>query len=146
VVLNEVLRRVLHPLTFKQNPSTESGYYNVLCADDNFRRCKLVLAAWLADCAEYRDLHHLEQHVCFWCECQKNAHGDYVPPDKQHPWRDHNLYRMLREANTMAADTELPLFQGHRGCNVLRHIPCIVSDLPKPDLLHTMPIGILDHL
>jgi len=29
-VLNEVLRRVLHPLTFKQNPSAESGYYNVL--------------------------------------------------------------------------------------------------------------------
>jgi len=52
-VLNEVLRRVLHPLTFKQNPSAESGYYNVLCADCNFRRCKPVLAAWLADCPEY---------------------------------------------------------------------------------------------
>jgi len=44
-VLNEVLWRVLHPLTFKQNPSAESGYYNVLCADGNFRRCKPVLAA-----------------------------------------------------------------------------------------------------
>jgi len=29
---------------------------------------------------------------------------------------------------------------------VFRYIPCIVSDLPKPDLLHTMQIGILDHL
>jgi hypothetical protein len=29
---------------------------------------------------------------------------------------------------------------------MFRHIPCIVSDLPKPDLLHTMPIGMLDHL
>jgi len=44
-VLNEVLWRVLHLLTFKQNPSAESGYYNVLCADGNFRRCKPVLAA-----------------------------------------------------------------------------------------------------
>ena len=44
-VLNEVLRRVLQPLTFKLNPSAESGYYNVLCADGNFRRCKPVLAA-----------------------------------------------------------------------------------------------------
>jgi len=62
-VLNEVLWRLLQPLTFKQNPSAGSGYYNVLCADCIFRRCKLVLAAWLADCPEYSDLHHLERHV-----------------------------------------------------------------------------------
>ena len=41
-VLNEVLRRVLQPLTFKLNPSAESGYYNVLCTDGNFRHCKPV--------------------------------------------------------------------------------------------------------
>jgi hypothetical protein len=29
---------------------------------------------------------------------------------------------------------------------VFLHIPCIVSDLPKPDLLHTMQIILLDHL
>jgi len=44
-VLNEVLRRVLHYLTMKQNPSAESGYYNVLCVDGNFSRWKPVLAA-----------------------------------------------------------------------------------------------------
>jgi len=79
-------------ITFKHNPSAESGYYNVLCADRNFRRCKPVLAAWLAYCPEYSDLHHRERHVCFWCECPKNELGDYVPPDKLHPRRDHNLY------------------------------------------------------
>jgi len=52
-VLNEVLRQVLQPLTFKQNPNAESGYYNVLCADGNFGQCKPVLAAWLADCPDY---------------------------------------------------------------------------------------------
>ena len=145
-VLNEVLRRVLQPLTFKQHPSAESRYYNVLCADGNFRRCKPVLAAWLADCPEYSDLHHLERHVCFWCECPKNELGDYVHPDKEHPRRDHNLYRTLSDANTKAADAELSSRHVHRGFNVFRHIPCIVSDLPKPDLLHTMQIGMLDHL
>jgi len=29
---------------------------------------------------------------------------------------------------------------------MFRHNPCIVSDRPKPDLLHTMQIGMLDHL
>jgi len=145
-VLNEVLRRVLQRLTFIQNPNAESGYYNVLCADGNFRRCKPVLAAWLADCPEYSDLHHLERHVCFWCECPQNELGDYVPSDKQHPRRDHNLYRTLSNANAKAADAEHSSHHVHRGFNVFRHIPCIVSDLPKPDLLHTMQIGMLDHL
>jgi hypothetical protein len=66
VVLNDVLRRVLKPLTFKQTPNAESWYYYVLCADGNFRRCNPVLAAWHADCPEYCNLHHLEQHFCFW--------------------------------------------------------------------------------
>jgi len=145
-VLNEVLRRPLQPLTFKQNPSAGSGYYNVLCADGNFRHCKPVLAASLADCPEYSDLHHLERHVCFWCECPKNELGDDVHPDKEHPRRDHNLYKTLSHTYTKAADAELSSRHVHRGFNVFRHIPSIVSDLPKPDLLHTMQIGMLDHL
>ena len=144
-MLNEVLWRLLQPLTFKQNPSAGSGYYNVLCAEGNFRRCKPVLVAWLADCPEYTDLHHLERHVCFRCECPKSELGDYVHPDKQNPRWDHNLYRMLSDANTKAADAELSLRHVHRGFNVFRHIPCIVSDLPKPEHLHTMQISMLDH-
>jgi len=128
-VLNEVLLRLLQPPTFKHNPSAESRYYNVLCADGNFRRCKMVFAAWLANCPEYSDLHHLERHVCFWCKCPKNELGDYVPPDKQHPRQDHNLYRTLGDANTKAANAELSSRHVHQGFNVFRHIPCIVSDL-----------------
>jgi hypothetical protein len=145
-VLNEVLQQVLHPLTFEHNPSAKSGYYNVLCADGNFRRCKPVLTALLADCPEYSDLHHFERHGCCWCECPMNELGVYVPPDKQHPRRDHNLYRMLSDANTKADNAELSSRHVHRGFNVFRHIPCIVSHLPKPHLLHTMQIGMLDHL
>jgi len=70
-VLNEVLRQLLPLLTFKHNPSAGSGYYTILCAHGNFRHCKPVLAAWLADCPEYSDRHHLEQHVCFRASVQK---------------------------------------------------------------------------
>jgi hypothetical protein len=145
-VLNEVLRRLLQPLTFKQNPSAGSGYYNILCADGNYRHCRPVLAAWLADCPEYSDLHNLEWHVCFWCECPKNKFGDYVHPDKQHHWWDHSLYRMLSDVNTKAADAYISSRHFHPEFILFRHIPSIVSDLPKPDLLHTTQIGMLNQL
>jgi len=106
-VLNDVLRWALQPLTCQQNSSTGSGYSNVLCADCNFRRCTPVVAVWNGDCREYSDIHHLERHVCFWCQCLKNKLGDYVPPDKQHPRCDQNLYRTLNDANSKAANAEL---------------------------------------
>jgi hypothetical protein len=145
-VLNEVLRRQLQPLTFKHNHRTGSGYYNILCADGNFRRCKPVLAAWLADCPEYSNLHHLEQHDFFWCECPKKELGEYVHADKQHPRRNQNLYRTLSDANTKAADDKLLRGHVHWGFNVFQHIPCIVSNLSTPDLLHTMQISMHHHL
>jgi len=140
--LNEVLQQVLQPLTFWQNPSAESRYYIVPCADGNFRHCIPVVAAWLADCPEYCDLHHLERHVWSWCEGSKNELGDNVPPDERHPQQDHKLHRMLRNANTKPAETKLSSRHVHRGFHVFRHIPCIVRDLPKPDLPHTMQIPI----
>ena len=107
---------------------------------------KPVLAAWLADGPKYNDLHHHKRHVCFWCECPKNELGDYIRSDKQHPQRDHNLYRTLNDVITKAADGELSSRHVHRGLNLYRHIPCIVSDLLNTDLLDTMQIGILHHL
>jgi len=53
---------------------------------------------------------------------------------------------MLSDANTMAANSELLLLQVHQGFNVFRHIPCIVSDIPNPDLLNPMQIGKLHDL
>ena len=145
-VLNTVPLQGFQHVTFKHNLNPERGYYNVLLADRNFRRCRRVLAAGLAEYPEYRDLHHLECHVCCWCECPNNDLGDIVPSDQQHPRQDHNLYRMLSHANTKAADAGLLALDVPRGSNVIRLIPCIVSDLPKPNLLHTMQIGMLDRL
>jgi len=145
-VLNEVLWWVLKTLTLKHNPSTESRYYHILCGDGNLRHCKPVLAAWLADCPECSGRHHLERHDSLCCECPKNELGDYIPPDMQHPRRDDNLYRTLSDANSEAAIADLSPRHVDWGFKVFRHIPCIVSDLQKPDLLHTMQIGMLDYV
>jgi len=64
----------------------------------------------------------------------------------QHPRQDHNLYRTLSDANIKAANAKLRWHHVHRGFNLFRHISCIVSNLRKLNLLHTMQIGMLDHL
>jgi hypothetical protein len=51
---------------------------------------------------------------------------------------------MLSDVNTKATDAELSSRHVHQRFNVFRHIPHIVSDLPKPDLLYTMQIGMFD--
>ena len=81
-----------------------------------------------------------------WCKCPKDELGVHVHLDKQHPLWDYNLYRMLSDANTKAADVQLWSHHVHTGFNVYGHIPSIVSDIPKPVFFHTMHIGILDQL
>jgi len=145
-VLNEVLWRVVQPLTNQLIPCSEGEHDNVLCADGNSRHCNPEIAAPLADCTKYSTLQQLERHVFWWCECPKNALGDNIPPDKQHPQRDHHSYGMFNDANTNAGDAELSPHHVHQWLNVFRHIPYIVSDLLKSDLPHTLQIDILHHL
>jgi len=52
---------------------------------------------------------------------------------------------MLTEANTKAADTELSSRHVHQGIKVSWHNPCIISDLPRLNLPHTMQIGMIGH-
>ena len=67
-------------------------------------------------------------------------------PDKQHPRHDQNPDTTLSDTHTKTADAELSSHHVPRGLNMFRHIPCIVSDLPMPDLHLKMQIGMLDHL
>ena len=145
-MLNEVLWRIPQVLTFQQNPSAESRYYNILGTDGNFRRCKPVLAEWLADSTQYSDPHRLEWYFCFQCDSPNKELGDYIPLDMHHHQQDDNLYKMLRDAYTNTAGAELSLCHVDQGFNVFQHFPCIVCELLKTDLLHTMQIGMLDHL
>jgi len=144
--LKHIVLWVLQPLTFKYNPSAESEYCNVLCADGNSGRCKEEFAAWLADCTEYSDLHYLKRYVSFRCECPQNDLRDSIPRDNQHPQQDHNLYKIISNANAIAADAEISSRHVHWGFNMYRHIPCILSNLPKPDIPHSMQLAMLDHL
>jgi len=51
------------------------------------------------------------------------------------------------QCSAMPTSSQLmPNCRHDQGFNNFQHVPCIVSDLPKPNLLHTMHIGMLEHL
>jgi hypothetical protein len=138
-VTQGVLRHILEPL---YHP--EGGIFTALCADGHYRRCSATVSAWLADYPEHCDLQNLRHGSCVWCECPAGKMGDYRPPYDHHPTRDHRRYAAWDAARDVAS---LNLHGVHAGDVALRALPaCTVSDLPKPDLLHTMHLGMLKHL
>lgn len=142
MVSQHVLHHVMKPIL---NP--ESRRFHARCADGNFRRCYATIAAWMADYPEHRDLHNLKNGVCYWCECPPNEMGDLPKrQEERHQLRDHNAYRVLSDENTRQSITQLKERNVNAGFNILWYLDCIVCDLPKPDLLHTMQIGMLKHL
>jgi len=139
MILQHVLRHILGPLMRADRP-----VFFAWCADGHFRGCVASPAAWIADYPEHRDLHNIKNGVCYWCECPK-AEMDQLP-GRPYPMRDHGKYRVLSVANTATANTRLASFDVHQCSNVFWDLDCVVSDLPKPDLLHTMQLGMLKHL
>jgi hypothetical protein len=138
-VTQGVLRRILEPLS-----RPEGGVFTALCADGHHRQCYATVSAWVADYPEHCDLHNLLHGSCIWCECPADQMGDYRPPNGHHPTRDHHRYAAWNATHDVASLTS---HRVHAGDVALRYLPgCTVSDLPKPDLLHTMHIGMLKHL
>jgi len=134
-----ILRHVLGPLM-----DVDRRIFYTRCADDYFRRCVASPAVWIADYPEHRDLHNIKNGICYWCECPPEEMGEF--PVKPCECWDHTLYRRLYDMDTPAAKAHLTRHEVHQGSNVLWHLDCIVSDLPKPDLLHTLQLGMLKHL
>jgi hypothetical protein len=53
---------------------------------------------------------------------------------------------MLSDSNTRLSITELKLHDINPDFNILWYLDCITSDLPMPDLLDRVQIGMLKHL
>ena len=113
-------------------------------ADGPFRCCVASPVAWIANYPEHRDLHNIKNGVCYWCKYPQAEMGQL--PVRPYPICDHDKYRVLSVANTATANARLASFDVHQGYNVLWDLDCMTSNLPKPDLLHTMQLGMLKHL
>lgn len=143
IVSQHVLQHVMQGLLHSEN-GNHSFYAH--CADGSYRYCYPTLAGWMADYPEHRDLHNIRNGVCYWCECPQGEMGELRQWKDQHPLRDHTLYRQLSDKNTPESIANLKQHNINPGLNILWYLDCVTSDLPKPDLLHTMQIGMLKHL
>ena len=68
------------------------------------------------------------------------------PVAPQDPIRNHTLYRQLWEQDTSQSIADLKSRNVNPSFNILWGLESVTSLLPKPDLLHTMQIGMLKHL
>lgn len=143
MVMQHVLQHVLEDLRTDQGPVQ---HFHAHCADGKVRRCYPTLAAWMADYPEHCNLHNIKSGVCYWCECPQEKMGDMLRQADRYPLRDHTLYYRLWERETTQSEANLRSRNVNPGFNILWYLESVTSDLPKPDLLHTMQIGMLKHL
>ena len=142
MVMQHVLRHVLQDLLVDEGPVR---HFYARCADDKVRHCYPTLAAWMADYPEHCNLHNTKSGVCYWCECSQEKMGD-MPAAGNDLQRNHNLYYQLWEQGTAQSIADLKRRNVNPGFNILWCLESNTSELPKPDLLHTMQIGMLKHL
>jgi hypothetical protein len=75
------------------------------------------------------------------CETSEKEAGDF--PARMAPFRDHALYeRLFLEDN----NEELMSRGVVPARNILWTTSACIGDLPKPDLLHCLQLGVLEHL
>jgi hypothetical protein len=141
IVSQNVLQHVLQPLL-----NSETRTFYACWADGNLRHCYSALVTWMADYPEHRNLHNIKNGVCYCCECFKQEIDNLPRRHKGHNLQDHNMYCMLSHSNTPLSIAEHKLYDINPGFNILWYLDCVTSDLPKPDLLQSMQIGMLKQL
>lgn len=170
-VRDEALSVILEDLTV---PALMDGMY-AFCGDGEYRSCYLRVAAWVADYPEHIDLQGLQSFRCPWCEVkQEHLHRHTDEFRGRLPnFRDYRIYKTTvqkaslsepqrgpresltdfkeRQAIYRAEKDEYHGILHEAGVNIT-HSPlwdlydCDVSTLPKPDKLHTIYLGLVDHL
>jgi hypothetical protein len=124
------------------------------CADGQRRHCFPILCAWIADHMEHVLLQNLKNNACPQCEVPLKRLGDPPrEPGEVTPYssRNHRRYQQLAKEYQDTGNEKLVEKLAEKGVKSLINAFWILpridpSQLPKPDLLHTVYLGILKHL
>jgi len=143
--INADILRGIFELLFEPLQKAALEGVNIDSADGKVRRWFPILSAWIADHMENVALHGIKSNVCPKCEVLS---GELGTDANSHQARDYARYeRCERESasddfrtmfETLVIDLETNLFHGlHR---------VSAPGLHKPDLLHTVYLGLFKHL
>ena len=122
------------------------------CTDGRVRKCFPILAAWIADHMENISLHGVKSNACPRCEISPDILGSHM--QNGYPTRDYARYDRLeqeiwdRSAESHACDvrTTLDALGIKIGRNDFYGMQRVSApDLHKPDLLHTIYLGLFKH-
>jgi hypothetical protein len=144
-VNNEILYDLMEAIFAPMAALGESGL-EIECADGKVRLCFLRLSAWIADHLENITLHGIQQNQCAVCEVRPEQLGSYLR--RSTAKRDYKKYEYL--FNKYAdGDQQAGRELSDRGFKLLPSVfwglPNVQqSDLPKPDILHVVYLGIFE--
>ena len=146
--LQGVLRLIFSPL---QDVALEG--VSIDCADGKIRRCFPILSAWVADHMENVALHGIKSNACPKCEVPPDALG--TDAEQTYPTRDYAIYEHLEQENQHRStdsgvgdiDAMFDTLAIKMGQNVFHGLQRVSApDLHKPDLLHTIYLGLFKHM
>ena len=135
-VVHDIGSLVLSPLT-----ETSKGI-EIKCCDEKVRKCFPKLVAWLADHMKNCALHGILHKLCPICIAPNDEFGELPPTPFPH--RAHDTYA----AAYKRADAASLKNAGVKNINnALWHVTGFQPQkLVKPDMLHMLYLGILNHL
>ena len=123
------------------------------CADGKVRKCFPILAAWIADHMENVVLHGVKSNACPTCEISPDMLGSGT--QNGYPARDYARYERLEqgiwdgpgESHLDDVQTTFEALGVKIGRNVFHGLQRLSApDLHKPDLLHTVYLGLFKHM
>jgi len=115
------------------------------CADGKVRQCFVILSAWIADHMENVVLHRLKTNACPKCEVPTHELGTNA---KSYRSRDYARYQRYKPENAISGseyDNDRVMSDNLGiGQNIFYRLDRLsASDLSKPDMLHTIYLGLL---
>lgn len=148
-MLQEVICSILNGFYSEDNAT-----FTAFCADGNFRRCFPKLVGWMGDYPEHIKIQGLKYGQCFWCEADRDTFGDEIAIRRQQrvKRRDHVEYQCQYSdldgsgREYLLAANVLPMYNPLWNLQGPLKLCKNIADIPKPDILHTIHLGVIQHL
>ncbi|KAF8430741.1 hypothetical protein BGX38DRAFT_1104444 [Terfezia claveryi] len=88
--------------------SAKEGGSEIVCGDENVRRCIPIVSTWLADHMENVNIHCIKVNRCPICTASRDQLG--LLPKRPYAQRDHTRYESLWAANNNDGSVPPPPF------------------------------------